>query len=182
MFWIGASSGSSEERSITLCFALVLFLFRVRVSGEATDPVGWLPFKFFCVRLVFNSLYSSLVFCSCFLVIFSKLEIRRLEDSCWEFVRASCSVALAMARAVAEVALIVSSDCIWSFKFCAALICLSSCICRSQRLTVVFFRISSKHVRVSHRNSSCIGLSGSMLLKLMDVRISSASSSVVASV
>ncbi len=82
MFWIGAPSWSSEERSITLCFALVLFLFRVMVSGEATDPVRWLPFKFFCVRLVFNSLYNSLVFCSCFLVIFSKLEIRRLEASC----------------------------------------------------------------------------------------------------
>jgi len=47
---------------------------------------------------------------------------------------------------------------------------------------VVLLRISSKHVRVSKRNSSCIGLSGLILSKSIIQRISSASSSVVASV
>jgi hypothetical protein len=47
---------------------------------------------------------------------------------------------------------------------------------------VVPLRVSSKHVRVSERNSSYIGSLGSILSKSIVESINSASSSVVASV
>jgi len=76
------SSASSVDRSMTCYLDLFLFWVRVGVSGEATDPLLWLPVMFFCVRLCLISLNITLDFCSCLFIAFSKLEILRFEICC----------------------------------------------------------------------------------------------------
>jgi hypothetical protein len=120
------SSESSRDRSMMRCFDLFRFMVRVGFSGEAIDPESWLPDMFFCIFLFLSSFDIPLNFCSCFLVSFSRLDNRRLAASCWEFIEISFSVAFAIAKAVAAVALMVSSDFILALRFCAAVVCLSS--------------------------------------------------------